>query len=95
MNDLALDPKLKVVAEVAQYLGRTERRIQQMIASGDLAARKATDLEELALRKAGRIRSSTERGVRVPVASRTIYFVNVHEPIQRGPGILLLSQNGV
>ncbi len=63
MNDFALDPKLKVVAEVAKDLGRTERRIQQMIAAGDLAARKATDLEELALRKAGRIRSSTERGV--------------------------------
>ena len=63
MNEFALDPKLKVVAEVAQELGRTERRIQQMIASGDLAARKATDFEELALRKAGRIRSSTERGV--------------------------------
>ena len=63
MDDLALDPKLKVVAEVANDLGRTERRIQQMIASGDLAARKATDLEELALRRAGRIRSSTERGV--------------------------------
>ena len=63
MNDLALDPQLKVVAEVAKELGRTERRIQQMISSGDLAARKATDLEELALRKAGRIRNSTERGV--------------------------------
>jgi predicted ATPase/DNA-binding CsgD family transcriptional regulator len=63
MNDFALDPKLQVVAEVAKDLGRTERRIQQMIASGDLAARKATDLEELALRKAGRIRNSTERGV--------------------------------
>src|SRR2546423_12623808 len=63
MNEFALDPKLKVVAEVAKDLGRTERRIQQMIAAGDLAARKATDLEELDLRKAGRIRSSTERGV--------------------------------
>jgi predicted ATPase/DNA-binding CsgD family transcriptional regulator len=63
MNDFALDPKLKVVAEVAKDLGRTERRIQQMIATGDLAARKATDLEELALRKAGRIGSSTEKGV--------------------------------
>lgn len=63
MNDFELDPKLKVVSEVAKDLGRTERRIQQMIATGDLAARKATDLEELALRKAGRIRSSTEKGV--------------------------------
>src|SRR6266566_3100944 len=63
MNDFALDPKLKVVAEVAKDLGRTERRIQQMIAAGDLAARKATALEELALRKAGRIGSSTEKGV--------------------------------
>jgi len=63
MNEFALDPKLKVVAEVAQDLGRTERRIQQMIEAGDLAARKATDFEELALRKAGRIQSSTERGV--------------------------------
>ena len=60
---LLLDPKLLVVAEVAKELGRTERRIQQMIAAGDLAARKATDLEELALRKAGRIGSSTEKGV--------------------------------
>ncbi|MDQ6643827.1 MAG: hypothetical protein M3Y76_05205, partial [Chloroflexota bacterium] len=63
MNDFTLDPKLKVVAEVAKDLGRTERRIQQMIAAGDLPARKATDFEELALRKAGRIQSSTERGV--------------------------------
>ena len=63
MKDFALDPKLKVVAEVAKDLGLTERRIQQMIAVGDLAARKATDLEELALRKTGRIQSSTERGV--------------------------------
>ena len=58
---LLLDPKLQVVAEVAKELGRTERRIQQMIAAGDLAARKATDLEELALRKAGRIGSSSEK----------------------------------
>src|SRR5580700_1631613 len=63
MNDFALDPKLQVVAEVAKDLGRTERRVQQMIAAGDLAARKATDLEELVLRKAGRIGSSTEKGV--------------------------------
>ena len=63
MNNFALDPQLKVVAEVAKDLGRTERRIQQMIAAGDLPARKATDFEELALRKAGRIRSSTESGV--------------------------------
>lgn len=63
MNDFALDPELKVVAEVAKDLGRTERRIQQMIAAGDLPARKATDFEELALRKAGRTRSSTESGV--------------------------------
>ena len=60
MHDFALDPKLQVVAEVAKELGRTERRIQQMIAAGDLAARKATDHEELALRKTGRIGSSTE-----------------------------------
>jgi hypothetical protein len=51
MNEFALDPKLKVVAEVAQDLGRTERRIQQMIEAGDLAARKATDFEVLALRR--------------------------------------------
>ena len=63
MNDFALDPYLKVVAEVAKDLGRTARRIQQMIEAGDLAARKATDLEELALRQAGRIGSSSEKGV--------------------------------
>jgi DNA-binding NarL/FixJ family response regulator len=57
MNEVALDPRLKVVAEVAKDLGRTERRIQQMIASGDLPARKATDLEEFALRRAGRLSS--------------------------------------
>jgi predicted ATPase len=63
MNDFVLDPKLQVVAEVAKELGRTERRIQQMISAGDLAARKATDHEELALRKTGRIGRSTEKGV--------------------------------
>ena len=62
MSDLALDPKLKVVAEVAKELGRTERRIQQMIASGDLPARKATDFEVLALRKAGEERRAGDTG---------------------------------
>ena len=63
MQEFTLDPKLKVVAEVAKDLGCTQRRIQQLIANGDLEARKATDFEEFALRKAGRIRNSTERGV--------------------------------
>jgi hypothetical protein len=42
-----------VVAEVAKVLGRTERRIQQMIASGDLAARKAHELRNEVVKSSG------------------------------------------
>jgi hypothetical protein len=63
MDVFTLDPQLMVVAEVAKALDRSPRRVQQMIEAGDLAARKATDLEEVALRRAGRVGSPSERGV--------------------------------
>lgn len=60
-----VSPSLLVVREAAQQLHVTLSRVQNMIADGRLAARKATKEEEALLLRDGRIHGVTTQGILV------------------------------
>lgn len=60
-----VSPSLLVVREAAQQLHVTPSRVQNMIADGRLAARKATKEEEALLLRDGRIHGVMTQGILV------------------------------
>ena len=63
-ENLEVDPDLLLVKDVAPRLGLTERWVEVLCGRGEFeGARKATDIEELMLRRAGKIKWLSNKGI--------------------------------